>query len=72
MVSITSNVEAAALLKTYPELAVIPVDEARSRRPGAFLLDQGDQVWINFVNHWVSLKHAEGYFDELAVKWGLQ
>ena len=72
MVSVTSNVEAASLLKTYPELAVIPVDEARSRRPGAFLLDQGDQVWINYVNHWVDLKHTEGFFDELAVKWGLQ
>ena len=57
MVSITSNVEAASLLKTYPELAVIPVDKARSRRPGAFLLDQNDQVWINYVNHWVDLKH---------------
>lgn len=71
MVSVTSNVEAASLLKTYPELAVIPVDKARSRRPGAFLLDQGDQVWINYVNHWVDLKHTEGFFEELAVKWGL-
>jgi cyclohexadienyl dehydratase len=72
LVSITSNVEAASLIKTYPELAVIPVDEARSRRPGAFLLDQNDQVWINYVNHWVNLKRTEGYFDELARKWGLQ
>jgi cyclohexadienyl dehydratase len=72
MVSITSNVEAASLIKTYPELTVIPVDKARSRRPGAFLLDQSDQVWINYVNHWVNLKHTEGFFDELAVKWGLQ
>lgn len=72
MVSVTSNVEAASLLKTYPELAVIPVDEARSRRPGAFLLDQGDQVWINYVNHWVNLKHTEGFFQELALKWNLQ
>ena len=72
MVSVTSNVEAASLLKTYPELAVISVDKARSRRPGAFLLDQSDQVWINYVNHWVDLKHTEGFFDELATKWGLQ
>ncbi len=72
MVSVTSNVEAASLIKTYPELTVIPVDKARSRRPGAFLLDQNDQVWINYVNHWVNLKHTEGFFDELAVKWGLQ
>ncbi|MEM9443295.1 MAG: transporter substrate-binding domain-containing protein [Pseudomonadota bacterium] len=72
MVSVTSNVEAASLIKTYPELTVIPVDKARSRRPGAFLLDQNDQVWINYVNHWVNLKNTEGFFDELAIKWGLK
>ncbi|MEM7022543.1 MAG: transporter substrate-binding domain-containing protein [Pseudomonadota bacterium] len=70
-VSITSNVEAASLMKTYPELTVIPVDKARSRRPGAFLLAQGDQVWINYVNHWIDLMHTQGFFEELGEKWGL-
>lgn len=69
LVSLTSNVEAAALKKTYSELTTIKVDQARSRRPGAFLLAQADQVWINYVNHWVRLKHAEGYFAELMRKW---
>jgi len=71
LVSITSNVEAASLMKTYPELTVIPIDQARSRRPGAFLLAQDDQVWINYVNHWIDLMHAQGLFDELGQKWGL-
>jgi cyclohexadienyl dehydratase len=69
LVSITSNVEAASLTKSYPELAAIPVDKARSRRPGAFLLPQTDQVWINYVNAWVALKHADGFFDGLSAKW---
>jgi cyclohexadienyl dehydratase len=70
-VSITSNVEAASLLEAYPDMRVIPVDEARSRRPGAFLLAQADQIWINYVDHWIDLKRTEGYFAELAAKWGL-
>lgn len=69
LVSITSNVEAASLMKTYPELTVIPVDKARSRRPGAFLVDQGDQVWLNYINHWISMMHAQGVFEELGAKW---
>lgn len=69
--SITSNVDAAQLTTNFPELATIPVDAPRSRRPGAFLLPQEDQVWINFVNHWVALNHANGFFDELMAKWNI-
>ena len=69
LVSITSNVEAAALMKTHPDLVTVPVDKARARRPGAFLLPQNDQIWINFINQWVEMKKAEGFFDALHEKW---
>jgi cyclohexadienyl dehydratase len=69
--TITSNVDAAQLTQTHPELQVMTVDQPRSRRPGAFLLPQNDQVWINFVNHWVNLNHASGYFEGLQRKWNL-
>jgi cyclohexadienyl dehydratase len=69
--TITSNVDAAQLTTTYPDLAVVPVDEPRSQRPGAFLLPQQDQVWINFVNHWIALRHADGFFDELMAEWNI-
>jgi cyclohexadienyl dehydratase len=69
--SITSNVDAAQLTTTYPELAVIKVDEPRSRRPGAFLMPQADQVWINYVNHWIALNHASGWFAEQQATWNL-
>lgn len=69
LVSVTSNIEAASLIETYPELTTVPVDAMRSRRPGAFLLPQGDQVWINYVNHWISLKKAEGFFEQLDQRW---
>ncbi len=69
--SITSNVDAAQLTATYPELAVVKVDQPRSRRPGAFLMPQADQVWINYVNHWIALTHASGWFAEQQAKWNL-
>jgi cyclohexadienyl dehydratase len=68
-VNITSNVEAATLVKTHPSLMIVPVDRARSRRPASFLVAQDDIVWLNFVNHWISIKKAEGYFDALGKKW---
>jgi len=34
-------------------------------------LPQSDQVWINFVNHWIKIKEARGFFKTTAEKWGL-
>ena len=61
--------EAANLVKTYPEMAVIPVDTARMRRPGAFLVRQDDQVLINFLNQWIEVQKLNGFFDQLYAKW---
>ena len=69
---ITSNVEAATLVETYPELAIVPVDEPKSPTPLAWLVDQQDQVWINYINHWIELKQAQGFFDGLMDKWNLK
>ena len=69
-VTITSNVEAATLMKTYPELQQVGASaEMRNKRPFAYPLPQGDEVWVTFVNNWISLKVAEGYFDTLEAKW---
>lgn len=70
-VSITSNVEAATLVNKYSQLAVVPVKKAKAPTPIAMLLAQDDQVWINYVNHWINLKKERGFFDELAAKWKL-
>ena len=69
---ITSNVEAATLVETYPELAIVPVEEPKSPTPLAWLVDQNDQVWINYINHWIELKKAQGFFDDLMNKWNLK
>ncbi|MFA0084965.1 cyclohexadienyl dehydratase [Vibrio sp. 10N.286.49.C2] len=71
-VSVTSNVEAATLVTKFKQLAIVPVKEPRKPTPISMLLPQTDQVWINYVNHWVELKKTQGFFDETAEKWGLK
>ncbi|WP_372572036.1 transporter substrate-binding domain-containing protein [Ruegeria jejuensis] len=68
---ITSNVEAIKLVEKYPQMMIVPVSEPRSPTPIAMLLPQSDQVWINYVNTWITLKKERGFFDELALKWKL-
>ena len=50
---------------------IVPVAEGRAPTPIAMLLPQDDQVWINYVNTWITLKQEQGFFDELGVKWQL-
>ncbi len=37
----------------------------------AMLAAQDDQIWLNYLNHWIKLKKARGFFDQLAEKWQL-
>ena len=69
---ITSNVEAFKLVEKYPNMMIVPVMEPKAPTPIAMLLPQDDQVWINYVNTWISLKAERGFFDELGRKWKLQ
>ena len=68
-ISMTSNLEAAKLVEQYPEMMVVPVKEGKNPTPLAVLLPQSDQVWINYVNHWITLKTKRGFFDQLKAKW---
>ena len=68
-ISMTSNLEAAKLVEQYPELMIVPVQKRKNPTPLAMLLPQSDQVWINYVNHWIILKSERGFFDQLKAKW---
>lgn len=70
-VFVTSNIEGATLTKTFDKLVAIEVEAARAPTPIAMLLPQSDQVWINYVNNWIKIKQAGGFFADTAVKWGL-
>ncbi|WP_282153088.1 transporter substrate-binding domain-containing protein [Ruegeria atlantica] len=70
-VFITSNIEGSTLLEKFPNLRQIEVTEARAPTPIAMLMPQSDQVWINYVNSWIELRQAQGFFAATAAKWGL-
>lgn len=69
-VFITSNIEGATL-KAKHGVVQVPGTEPRAPTPIAMLLPQTDQVWINYVNNWVKIKQAQGFFAKTAEKWGL-
>ncbi|WP_299021891.1 transporter substrate-binding domain-containing protein [uncultured Photobacterium sp.] len=68
---VTSNIEAAMLTNRFPQLTVARVEGMRRPTPIAMLLPRDDQIWINYINHWIELKKAQGFFDRIAEKWGL-
>lgn len=70
-VTITSNIDASKLVQKYRNLVTFGAGELRNRRPLAYITAQNDYTWINFLNNWVQMKHAGGYFDGLATKWHL-
>ena len=70
-VFITSNIEGSTLIEKFPNVRQIPVKEARAPTPIAMLLPQRDQVWINYINSWIALKKAKGFFVATGTNWGL-
>ena len=68
-VSVTSNLEASLLTQAHQQLAVVPVSEPRTPADLAFIVPQDDQVWLNFLNHWITIKTNRGFFDGLKNKW---
>lgn len=71
-ISVTSNLEASLLTQAHSQLAVVPVSKPRTPADLAFIVVQDDQVWLNFLNHWISIKSNRGFFDELKQKWMLE
>lgn len=69
-VFITSNIEGSTL-KAKHGVVQVPGTEPRAPSPIAMLLPQDDQVWINYVNNWVKVKQAKGFFAATQEKWGL-
>ncbi len=67
-VALTSTLEAAKLVQKYPQLEVVSLEPRQAKRL-ALLLPQDDQVWINYINHWIRYKQAQGFFGELEIRW---
>ncbi len=35
----------------------------------AYPVQQGDHVWVTFLNNWIALNRSEGFFEGLEKKW---
>ena len=68
-ISVTSNLEASLLIQAHSQLAVVPVSEPRTPADLAFIVPQEDQVWLNFLNHWITIKQNRGFFEKLKEEW---
>jgi cyclohexadienyl dehydratase len=68
-ISVTSNLEASKLIQAHSQLAVVPVSQPRTPADLAFIVVQGDQVWLNFLDHWITIKQNRGFFERLKAKW---
>jgi cyclohexadienyl dehydratase len=66
---VTSNVESAALIAEHGTLAMVDPAHPKQKNFHAYLLPQGDQVWINYVNYWVLQRHLDGFFAGLQEKY---
>ena len=69
--NITSSTEANKLVIKYPQLAIVPDGE---KNPAflAMMTPKGDEVWINYVNDWISKKKKSGFFTKLLKKYNLK
>lgn len=70
-VFITSNIEGATLVAEFPNVTPIEVEGPRAPSPIAMLLPRDDHTWINYVNNWILLKQTQGFFEEVAARYGL-
>ena len=68
-IGLTSSTEAAALIKTYPDLAVVLANQQFGKQIHAYMVQQGDGAWVGFLNSWIELKQADGFYGKERAKW---
>jgi cyclohexadienyl dehydratase len=68
-VAITSSIDAQSIVARFPALTHLPGDQDKAKRPFGYIVAQGDFVWTNYLNNWITLKLSEGYFQSLKTKW---
>jgi cyclohexadienyl dehydratase len=67
--TITDNIAAVMQAQDHPELYAVNPRHPFEKDYFGYPLQQGDQVWLNFVNTWVKLNAQDGFFEELEQKW---
>jgi cyclohexadienyl dehydratase len=69
--TMSSLIEAAFLTKEYPDLVAILANTPRNPIPMAFLAPLNDVVFTNFLNAWITIRLASGFFAEVNGKWNV-
>ncbi|MBU8538334.1 transporter substrate-binding domain-containing protein [Falsiroseomonas tokyonensis] len=69
--TMSTVIEAAFLTREYPDLVALFTDQPRNPIPMAFMAPLQDPVFLNFLNAWVTIRLASGFFAELGQKWGV-
>ena len=69
--TITSNLDAGKLVQKYDSLVIFGGGQMKAQRPLAYITAQDDFKWINFLNTWVTMQSAAGFFDANGKKWHL-
>ena len=67
-----SSILEAGVLSTKHDKLVIPFQKVHNSLPLSFMVPQSDQIWLNFINSWMKIKHENGYFKKLNKTWGIQ
>ena len=66
---ISSAPEPAFLAMDYPEKLFLPLKENFTKEPIGFALRKGDVDTLNYVNSWITVVSAEGWFQERKHYW---
>lgn len=69
--TMSSLFEGAALAREYPDLQMIFADRPRNPIPMAFVAPLNDPAFTGFLNSWIVIRQASGFFDEVATRWGI-
>jgi cyclohexadienyl dehydratase len=67
--TITDNIAAVMQAQDHPELYAVNPRHPFEKDYFGYPVQQGDQIWLNFVNTWVKLNAQDGFFEELEQKW---
>lgn len=70
-VTMSTVIEAAFLTREYPDLVALFSDQPRNPIPMAFMAPLQDSVFLNFLNTWITIRMATGFFTEIGQKWGV-
>jgi cyclohexadienyl dehydratase len=71
-ISVTSNLEASKLVQSHGALMIVPVATPASPADLAFIVEQNDHTWLNYLNHWITIKTNRGFFKANQAKWKVQ